>query len=460
MSAGANRQSERTATFGKAAMSEKTAALANDATRNSREAPISREAPNTRNPQDPRTHNNSDNSAKRDLNGTSGWRWTIGLFIFVAFLLGCNEFIVVGITSDIAHGYGVTLSQVGILVTAFAATYVIATPLIVSLTNRFDRYWVLMISVIIFTAANVLTALAPNLAFLFVARVLTACVAGVIVSLLLVFGNIVAPAADRPMVVALVYAGYNIASIVGVPLGTALAGRTSWQACFWIVAVLSLVTIAFLAYVVPRGTTTTRTPFASQFHLLRDRRVIFGCLTIVLTCMSMYAFYTYIHPILMQVLGYTAAEMEILLAVLGVTSIIGNFGAGWVSKQFGVRSIAILEAICAVSAALLAPTSRIGWIGVILLCILCLILVMPSVVLQAMFLAIAVRDYPQAVNLSSTLDPLCCNIGVTFGSLFASLMIRSLPLRNLGYLSALFAVLACVSAFILTRSVARLNRKS
>jgi DHA1 family inner membrane transport protein len=175
--------------------------------------------------------------------------------------------------------------------------------------------------------------------------------------------------------------------------------------------------------------------------------------------MSMYAFYTYIRPILTHVLGYTTSEMEILLAVLGVASIIGNFGAGWVSKQFGVRSIVILEGICVVAAALLAPTSRIGWIGVILLCILCLILVMPSVVLQAMFLSIAVRDYPQAVNLSSTLDPLCCNIGVTFGSLFASLMIRSLPLRNLGYLSALFAVLACVSAFILTRSVARLNRK-
>jgi hypothetical protein len=278
MSAGANRQSERTATFGKAAMSEKTAALGNNATRNPHENQIRdpREIRNPREMQDPHTNqnprknNNSDRGLKhtssntrqdaqqgdakqdtqqdnakqdttkqntkqapqRDLNGTTGWRWTIGLFIFVAFLLGCNEFIVVGITSDIAHGYGVTLSQVGILVTAFAATYVIATPLIVSLTNRFDRYWVLIISTVVFTAANALTALAPNLAFLFVARVLTACVAGVIVSLLLVFGNIVAPAADRPMVVALVYAGYNIASIVGVPLGTALAGRTSWQTCF------------------------------------------------------------------------------------------------------------------------------------------------------------------------------------------------------------------------------------
>lgn len=358
-----------------------------------------------------------------------------------------------GVTSDIAHGFDVPLSQVGILVTAFATTYVVATPLVVSLTNRLDRFWVLLVSMLVFTAANGLTALAHNLALLFVARVLTVCVAGVVVSLLLVFGNIVAPAADRPMVVALVYSGYNIASIVGVPLGTALAGRTSWQMCFWIITGLSLLALPLLAHAVPRGTTQVRAPFAALFRLLRDRRILLGCLTIVLTYMSMYAFYTYIRPILTDVLGYSADQMELLLALTGVASIIGNFGAGWVSQRFGVRSIVAVEAVSALAADLLAPASRIGWMGVVLLCVLCLALVMPSVVLQAMFLLISTKDYPQAVNLSSTLDPLCCNIGVALGSLTASLAIRSLPLRDVGFLSAAFAALACVSVLALIRAL-------
>jgi DHA1 family inner membrane transport protein len=383
----------------------------------------------------------------------SNWRLTIALFVFVAFLLGCNEFIIVGVTSDIAHDFSVTLSQVGILVTAFATTYVIATPLIVSLTNRFDRYWVLLVSVLIFVASNALTALTPNLPSLIAARILTACVAGVIISLLLVFGNIIAPPIKRPIVVAVIYSGYNIASIVGVPLGTALAGRTDWRTCFWVITMLSVLTLPLLAHTVTRGTTQERAPFTTQFRLLKDRRILLGCLTIILTYISMYAFYTYIRPILTQVLGYSQTQMELLLSLLGIASVIGNFGAGWVSARLGMRSVVAVEAISALAAVLLAPASRTGWVGVILLCVLCLVLVMPSVVLQAMFLAVSTQDYPQAVNLSSTLDPLCSNIGIALGSLTASLAIRSIPLRNVGFLSAAFAAIAFVSALALMHSL-------
>ena len=58
------------------------------------------------------------------------------LFVFVAFMLGCNEYMIVGVLPDIAHQYHDSLSTLGLLVTVFALVYAIFTPIITSLANR------------------------------------------------------------------------------------------------------------------------------------------------------------------------------------------------------------------------------------------------------------------------------------------------------------------------------------
>ena len=41
------------------------------------------------------------------------------LFVFIAFMLGCNEYIIVGVLPDISSEFGTGLSQLGLLVTIF-----------------------------------------------------------------------------------------------------------------------------------------------------------------------------------------------------------------------------------------------------------------------------------------------------------------------------------------------------
>lgn len=42
------------------------------------------------------------------------------IFVFVAFMLGCNEYMIVGVLPDIAHEYHDSLGKLGLLVTVFA----------------------------------------------------------------------------------------------------------------------------------------------------------------------------------------------------------------------------------------------------------------------------------------------------------------------------------------------------
>lgn len=121
------------------------------------------------------------------------YHWQVLTFVAVSFLLGCNEFLIVGVTSNIAHSYRASLSAVGTLVTVFDLTYVIATPVITALAARWSRFRALMMAMLVFLIGNTLTAVAPSLFWLFVSRIITALVAGVIISLILVYGSIVAP---------------------------------------------------------------------------------------------------------------------------------------------------------------------------------------------------------------------------------------------------------------------------
>ncbi|MDD6720368.1 MAG: MFS transporter, partial [Lactobacillus porci] len=57
------------------------------------------------------------------------------LFVFVAFMLGCNEYMIVGVLPDISREIGASLSSLGYLVTVFALVYALSTPLVTSLTR-------------------------------------------------------------------------------------------------------------------------------------------------------------------------------------------------------------------------------------------------------------------------------------------------------------------------------------
>lgn len=84
------------------------------------------------------------------------------VFVLTAFMLGCNEFIMIGIISDIAHQFNVSIAVVGYLVTIFATVYAISTPLITIFTNRFSRFKTLMVLMLVFLIGNTATALAPT----------------------------------------------------------------------------------------------------------------------------------------------------------------------------------------------------------------------------------------------------------------------------------------------------------
>lgn len=372
-------------------------------------------------------------------------------FILVAFMLGCNEFMVVGVLSDIARSYHVPLSTVGFLVTAFAGVYAISTPIITTLTSNWNRYKLLMLLMTVFFIGNTLTAMAPTLGWLLFARIITAAVAGTIISLINLLVSIITPMDKRPMVLAWVGAGFSIASVIGVPLGTTIATLLSWHDSFWIISGLTLIVFALLVWLTPRDTPQIKGSILEQLALLKDHRVLLGIGITVAVLSLQYTFYTYVRPLITTVMDFSLTSLNWLLLLLGVMSIIGNEIAGIVASHNGVQKLPFVFILMTILSLILGIALGNKITGMLVLATLCVVVIIYGTTIQLVFISVAEKEYPQSLALATSLISIFANVGISLGSFTASTTVNFANLTMLGYVGAVYGLLAIGLSFALRR---------
>jgi len=379
------------------------------------------------------------------------YRWQASALVLVAFMLGCNEFMVVGVISDIASSLKVTVATAGYLVTIFAIVYAISTPLITIFTNRFNRYKTLMVLLVLFLIGNTWSGFTTSYWLFLISRMVTAAVAGSIESLIILFANDIAPRNKRAMLISWLAAGFSIASVVGVPIGSAISTATSWHVAFHLISLLSLVTCIVMAFILPRQIPQTPGGIKDQLVLLTDKRIYLGSILILFSAAALYAYYTYIRPLLTNGLGFGTTALNWLLFALGIMSILGNRLSGSVAEKSGLKSMPKFY-IADIILLLLMPMAmgnKVTGFGLFL--VLTLIISVVNSPIQIHFLDVAEADYPQATLLASSLNAIFFNIGISVGSATASVVLVRGGLLSLGYGATVFAVLSLVTAFILNR---------
>lgn len=381
------------------------------------------------------------------------YRWQAIVFVLVAFMLGCNEFIVVGVLSDIAREFKIPVATVGYLVTIFATIYAISTPFITILTNRFSRYKTLMTLMVIFLIGNTLSGFAMNYGVLLLSRVVTAMVAGTIISLIMTFASTIAPREKRAGLVSWIFAGFSIASVFGVPIGTAISTSYSWHDAFYLISIISAITCVLLGWLLPRKVEQVQGSIKNQLVLLKDRRIYVGIALVLFTAATMYAYYTYIRPLLTTALGFSTTSLNWLLFLIGIMSIISNRLSGVLAERNGLRVMTrfYVADVCLLALLPVALNSKIIGLGVLLA--LSLIVTILNSPIQIHFLNIAEQDYPQSAVLASSLNSIFFNFGISLGSATASGMLGTVGLTHISWVAAGYAAISLVLAVMLNRVI-------
>ncbi|MDO0917343.1 MFS transporter [Streptomyces sp. DT2A-34] len=259
---------------------------------------------------------------------------------FGTFAQGTSEFMLSGLLSSLAGDLGVSLSEAGLLVSAFAGGMVVGAPLLTLATLRLPRRAALVGFQVVFVAGHAAAALVPHFGFLLVMRVVTGMAYAGFWALASVTAVSLVPADRRGKAMSVVVSGLSLSMILGVPAGTLLAQHAGWRAAFWAVAVMSALSATAVLLALPGGRGTGAPQLRSRTELgsLAVPRLWVAYATTALTVSATIAVFSYLGALLEDVTGISEGLVPAVLGLYGVGALAGLTVGGRIADRvpFGV----------------------------------------------------------------------------------------------------------------------------
>lgn len=274
------------------------------------------------------------------------------------------------------------------------------------------------------------------------ARVITSLAHGTFFGVGSVVATGLVPPEKRASAIAIMFTGLTAATLLGVPAGAWLGLHFGWRATFWAVAVIGVVALAVLARFVPRDAAKVEpAPLREELAVLARPQVWLGLAMTVLGFAGVFAFYTYVQPVLTRVTGLSDAAVSPVLLLFGGGLAIGNLLGGKLADKAPMRAvIGTLVALAAVLAlarwAMPHAVAAIVFIGLL------------GIVAFATVAPLQVRVLEKAAgagqNLASSLNIAAFNLGNALGAWVGGVVIErgagTQGLQNLGLAAAALTV--------------------
>ncbi|MBD3940251.1 MFS transporter [Microbacterium sp. NEAU-LLC] len=286
------------------------------------------------------------------------YRGAVGRLIVLAgatFLVGTNAFVIAGLLPRIAGSLHTTEGAVSYTVTAYALVVALAAPAIAILLPRAPQRVLMACGALLFAAGAAITAVATGIEWFTLGRIVAALGGAALVPTATAVAAQLGPAQRRGRSLAIVGAGFTLATALGAPLGTALGSAVGWRAPLGILAAAGLVWTAplFTAFRLPaRGTAGT---LRERVAPLADSRVVLTLGAVVLTVAAFNIVYIFSAAVSAPATGGSGTQLATLLLVYGAAGVVGNALAGGLTDRLGSRTGALaalaVQLVCLIAIA-------------------------------------------------------------------------------------------------------------
>lgn len=274
------------------------------------------------------------------------------LFAAAIFVTTTSEFMVAGIMPSLSKAFGVSIGEVGNLISLFALGMTIGGPLATALLLflKVQNKPGLLLLLILFVAGSVLTSIAPDYATMALGRIVQGVASGGCFGIgMTICANLVRADA-RGRAVSLVLAGLMFAPVLGVPAIVLIDQTFGWRASFSAIVILAVVATIVIAIGVPASKRAEFADLGSSLAALRNGRLWAAYLTSALIFGATFAAFSYFSPIFTDLVGLPASAIPMLLATYGIANVIGNLIVGRVADRYTL--LVLLTGLSVVAAAL------------------------------------------------------------------------------------------------------------
>ncbi len=337
-----------------------------------------------------------------------------------AFGIGTSEFIIMGLLPDLARSFGVTIPKAGLLVSGYALSVTIGSPVMALAMGRLNRKTALLLLMGVFVLGNGLCAVAPTFRLLMAARVMTALCHGAFFGIGSIVAASVVPKEKRAQAITIMFSGLTLANVLGVPAGTALGQAFGWRAAFMAIVPIGLVAGAAVWAMVPRQEPEVVRLRHEMKAVLRPGVQLVLVLS-TLSSVALFCVFTYIAPMLEQVTRLSEHAVTWVLVVFGVGITVGTLVGGRLSDWKQIPTI-LGGFVLLIAMLLVMPlVMRVPWAMVALVFVWGAVSFGTGAPMQARI----VDQAKGAPNLASTLNQGAFNLGNAMGASLGGLVLTA-----------------------------------
>lgn len=270
-------------------------------------------------------------------------RFLIPALLLGNFVIGTGAMMVAGMLNQLSAQFALPPPQVAQLLSVFALVCGIGAPLLAIGLATKGRRAVLTGSLLVYAACHALAVVTQSFALLLVMRAFTAIGAAIFTPQAAATVSLLTPPESRGKAVGLIFLGWGLASVVGLPLGSYLAAAYHWHAAMGLVAVLSVLAALATWLTVPDGLYGQPIALKAFKDLLTHRPVMQVIGVTLLSACGLFSMFAYLAPLMRDVVGATPTQIPLLFACYGLAGLLGSVA---VTRYIDARGAAHIVALC------------------------------------------------------------------------------------------------------------------
>ncbi|AZA83249.1 MFS transporter [Chryseobacterium lactis] len=250
------------------------------------------------------------------------------------FGITTTEFGVIGVLPEIASSFHISIEKAGWLLSAFALIVALFGPFMVILFSSFKKKNLLIVSLLIFVIANIVSAYINQFYLLLIVRMIPAFFHPVYWSIALSIAEKTSKPEDKSKAISIIFSGLTLATVLGVPLATLMSDVFSWQASFLLTAFINIVALIGVQVFLPVIEKVNEPRVAFNIRIFRHKILWFNLFLAFFTIASMYSTYGYMADFLKKVTRMDGKQISLMLFMFGTIGILGNKIAGKYMSRF------------------------------------------------------------------------------------------------------------------------------
>jgi predicted MFS family arabinose efflux permease len=253
------------------------------------------------------------------------------------FIIGLSVLAPAGMLTELSAGLGVTVRDIGLLVTYGAVVLCFGSPIVSWLTTRVGRRLLLSGTLAVIAAGHLLSAIVDNYAALLALRLAMLTFVAIYTPQAASTMALIAPEKERAAALAYVFLGWSLAIAIGLPLMTLFATQFGWRGAYVAIGVLAGVSALLNVSALPGGLQGHPVSLKSFADIARSRTLLLILLITLLQMSGQFAITVYMAALVQKVADGGPAAAGLLFSLLGAAGLIGNLAATRIVQFYGVQ---------------------------------------------------------------------------------------------------------------------------